>query len=148
MKNTMKRAHEIKRQAAKRWNCKTSEIMFGICLKMAWTEKKEKIEMSAAERMNEKIRDREAKFNGSDKQKKLANKIKKSMIEEFENGIHINKLGKTQARMEKKYTEISFDLVEIYETLKENFDSKFWIEDGQSAGKMIVLIKNQVYKMI
>jgi hypothetical protein len=39
--NTMKRAHEIRKQAAKKWNCKTSEIIFSICLEMAWAEKKE-----------------------------------------------------------------------------------------------------------
>ena len=36
--NTMTRAHEIKREAAKKWNCQESEIVFGICLKMAHAE--------------------------------------------------------------------------------------------------------------
>ena len=35
MKNTMTRAHEIREQAARKWNCKKSEIVFSICLKMA-----------------------------------------------------------------------------------------------------------------
>ena len=38
MKNTMKRAHEIRKAAATKWNCKVSEIIFSECLKMAWTE--------------------------------------------------------------------------------------------------------------
>lgn len=33
--NTMKQAHEIRKQAAKKWNCKPSEILFSECLKMA-----------------------------------------------------------------------------------------------------------------
>lgn len=36
--NAMKRAHEIRKEAAKKWNCKTSEIIFSICLEMAWAE--------------------------------------------------------------------------------------------------------------
>jgi hypothetical protein len=33
--NTMKKAHEIRRAAARKWNCKVSEIHFGECLRMA-----------------------------------------------------------------------------------------------------------------
>lgn len=35
----MKRAHEIKNAAASKFNCKPSEIVFSICLEMAWGEK-------------------------------------------------------------------------------------------------------------
>ncbi len=38
MKNTMSRAHEIRREAAAKWNCNVSEIVFSICLEMAWRE--------------------------------------------------------------------------------------------------------------
>ena len=48
--NTMKRAHEIRKAAAKKWNCKKSEIIFSICLKMAWTETKENNEMEELKR--------------------------------------------------------------------------------------------------
>lgn len=45
--NTMKRAHEIRQEAATKWDCKTSEIIFSICLKMAWSEGKgDKMEAS------------------------------------------------------------------------------------------------------
>lgn len=40
MKTTMTTAHEIKRNAAAKWNCAESEIVFGICLKMAWKGEK------------------------------------------------------------------------------------------------------------
>jgi len=33
--NTMAKAHEIRRAAAVKWNCKVSEIHFGECLRMA-----------------------------------------------------------------------------------------------------------------
>jgi hypothetical protein len=33
--NAMTKAHEIRRQAAVKWNCKVSEIHFGECLRMA-----------------------------------------------------------------------------------------------------------------
>ena len=36
----MKRAHEIRRNAATKFNCKVSEIIFSECLKMAWSETK------------------------------------------------------------------------------------------------------------
>lgn len=40
--NTMKKAHEIRKAAAERWNCKVSEIHFGECLRLAHnTEEKE-----------------------------------------------------------------------------------------------------------
>ena len=39
----MNRAYEIKRQAAKKYNCQESEIIFDLCLKLAWEEKKTKI---------------------------------------------------------------------------------------------------------
>lgn len=38
--STMQRAHEIRRQAAKRWGCPVSEIVFAECLKMAHEEAK------------------------------------------------------------------------------------------------------------
>ncbi len=38
MKNTMSRAHEIRREAAAKWNCNVSEIVFSFCLEMAWRE--------------------------------------------------------------------------------------------------------------
>lgn len=38
--NAMKRAHEIRRNAAAKFNCKVSEISMSECLKMAWTEVK------------------------------------------------------------------------------------------------------------
>jgi hypothetical protein len=41
--NTMTKAHLIRRMAAKKWNCKVSEIHFGECLRMA--HKNEEIEM-------------------------------------------------------------------------------------------------------
>lgn len=34
--NAMKRAWEIRKEAAKRWNCTVSEIVFSECLKMAY----------------------------------------------------------------------------------------------------------------
>ena len=45
--NAMKKAHEIRAAAAKKWNCKVSEIHFGECLKMAHNQSE--IEMEAAE---------------------------------------------------------------------------------------------------
>lgn len=36
--NAMKRAHEIRKNAAIRFKCKKSEILFSLCLKMAWEE--------------------------------------------------------------------------------------------------------------
>ena len=33
--NTMKKAHEIRKAASEKWNCKVSEICFSFCLKMA-----------------------------------------------------------------------------------------------------------------
>jgi len=50
MKNTMKRAHEIRKKAASKWNCAVSEIIFSICLEMAWAETKKGCDL-----MNEKI---------------------------------------------------------------------------------------------
>ena len=38
--NAMKRSHQIRKEAAKKFNCKTSEILFSLCLKMAWAETK------------------------------------------------------------------------------------------------------------
>ena len=38
MKNIMTRAHAIKNEAATKFNCKPSEIIFSICLEMAWGE--------------------------------------------------------------------------------------------------------------
>lgn len=34
--NEMKKAHNIRKAAAEKWNCKVSEIVFSECLKMAW----------------------------------------------------------------------------------------------------------------
>lgn len=34
--NAMARAHEIRREAAARWNCNVTEIIFSECLKMAY----------------------------------------------------------------------------------------------------------------
>lgn len=42
--NAMTKAHEIRRQAAKKWNCDVSIIHFGECLRMA--HKKDEIEMN------------------------------------------------------------------------------------------------------
>lgn len=50
MKNTMTRAHEIRKEAAKKWNCKISEIVFSICLEMAWSEKMEPKQLKKAKR--------------------------------------------------------------------------------------------------
>lgn len=38
--NTMKRAHEIRKIAARKFNCKVSEIVFSVCLEMAWEGEK------------------------------------------------------------------------------------------------------------
>lgn len=48
--NTMKRAHQIKKEAAEKWNCTTSEIIFSLCLKVAWTEIKGEKEMTVEEK--------------------------------------------------------------------------------------------------
>jgi hypothetical protein len=40
MKKIMAAAHSIKKAAAKKWDCAESEIIFGICLKMAWKGEK------------------------------------------------------------------------------------------------------------
>jgi hypothetical protein len=55
MKNTMKRAHEIRREAAKRWNCKVSEIIFSICLKMVWAGETIETEVSVIEALRAMI---------------------------------------------------------------------------------------------
>ncbi len=49
MKNTMKKAHEIRRAAAAKWNCKTSEIVFSMCLEMAWADDEGEMEMDRKE---------------------------------------------------------------------------------------------------
>lgn len=64
--NAMKRAHEIRRNAAKKFNCKVSEIVFSICLKMAWTQIKE------------------GKMKGSAKQVAWAEDIKAKLKDGFE----------------------------------------------------------------
>lgn len=43
--NAMKKAHEIRKAAAEKWNCKVSEIHFGECLRMAHNG--EEIEMTS-----------------------------------------------------------------------------------------------------
>ena len=79
-------------------------------------------------------------------------KIKKDMIKKFEItgtlGPWKELIARTQARMERKYTDISFDLATIYGIIKNNEDDKFWIEAKREVGKMMPLIKNQVYKML
>ena len=45
MKNIMKKAWEIRKESAKKYNCPVMEIIFGICLKMAWAESKKESEM-------------------------------------------------------------------------------------------------------
>lgn len=64
--NAMKRAHEIRKSAAKKFNCKTSEIIFSLCLKMAWNEIKE------------------GNMKGSEKQVAWAKDIKASTDKGFE----------------------------------------------------------------
>lgn len=59
--NAMKRAHEIRKEAAAKWNCKTSEIIFSICLKMAWAETKA-VKMEQGEEFHAWIQ----KMNGED----------------------------------------------------------------------------------
>ena len=49
--NTMKKAHEIRKAAAERWNCKVSEIHLGECLRLAHEEKE--IEMSIIKTAND-----------------------------------------------------------------------------------------------
>lgn len=46
----MKRAHQIRKEAAKKFNCKTSEIIFSLCLKIAWAEIKENKTMNGTEK--------------------------------------------------------------------------------------------------
>lgn len=38
MKNAMTRAHEIRKEAAIKFNCEASEFHFCLCLEMAWAE--------------------------------------------------------------------------------------------------------------
>ncbi len=40
MKKIMSRAHKIRKEAAAKWNCKVSEIVFSICLQIAHEENK------------------------------------------------------------------------------------------------------------
>lgn len=42
----MRRAHEIRRNAAKRFNCKVSMISMSECLKLAWKEIKEGVKVN------------------------------------------------------------------------------------------------------
>lgn len=49
--NAMARAHEIRREAATRWNCKVSEIVFGECLKMAYAGLSVPLAMSKLEKI-------------------------------------------------------------------------------------------------
>lgn len=39
--NVMQRAHEIRTEAATRFNCDSAEIVFSICLEMAWEESRQ-----------------------------------------------------------------------------------------------------------
>lgn len=48
--NAMKRAHQIRSEAAEKWNCKVSEIIFSLCLEMAWAETKKENEMNGSEK--------------------------------------------------------------------------------------------------
>ena len=47
MKKIMTRAHQIRKEAAVKFSCKTSDIIFSICLKMAWSEKMNKETVTA-----------------------------------------------------------------------------------------------------
>jgi len=60
--NVMKRAHEIKREAAKKFNCKESHIIFSLCLKMAWAE----IKMGKKTEIGKKYYSWLQKMNGED----------------------------------------------------------------------------------
>ena len=42
----MRRAHEIRKEAAAKYNCKASEISMGECLKLAWKEIKEGVKVN------------------------------------------------------------------------------------------------------
>ena len=48
--DAMKRAHEMRREAARKIGCRTSEIIFSLCLKDAWAEQKELREKYEANR--------------------------------------------------------------------------------------------------
>lgn len=66
--NVMKRAHEIRRQAAKRWSCNVDEILFSECLAMAHSEAKE-------------VKQDKVNLYGSEKQVDWATRIR-SQVEE------------------------------------------------------------------
>jgi len=58
-KNVMAIAWEIRTATAIKWNCKRSEIVFSICLRMAWAEKKDNKDMTKieiAEKANETLK--------------------------------------------------------------------------------------------
>ena len=48
----MRRAHEIKNEAAAKFNCKPSEIIFSICLKTAHAEAKVNVEYKGTRRIH------------------------------------------------------------------------------------------------
>lgn len=110
--NTMKRAHEIRREAAEKWSCRTSEIIFSICLEIAWTEKKEN------------------KMKGSDKQVAWAEKIKAKLLAEITK-INAKQYIKTE---DLNQDEFSMDLLEMFiEKLNTSNDAGWFIEKARHA---------------
>ncbi len=81
-KQIMKKAHEIRKNAAHKFNCPASEIIFSECLKMAWeqvsdinSERTLGIKISATDRDSfylilggvKKLAGKSAKFNSTNK---------------------------------------------------------------------------------
>ena len=119
----MKRAWEIRKEAAKKWNCKVSEIVFPICLKMAWAEKMENTKMES-------------------------HRTKEIKRQYEENG----KIEKLQKRMEKFYTRRGnmkkFSCQAIKDELFKNTDEKFWERRLKENPSLNGLIKNRLYEIM
>jgi len=126
-KNIMAIAWEIRTAAAIKWNCKRSEIVFGICLKMAWNG--EEIEM----------------------EEKMESNVTKEIKIGYETG-HGNDMAKAQKQLERHCARhgynITFSCQSIKDELFQNTDEKFWKKCRNEYRTLAGLIKSKVYEMM
>ena len=98
--NTMKKAHEIRKAAAAKWNCKVSEISFSHCLKMAWAgEELETNRIETAQKIAEKFAGRVWAPKGEEGIIRVY-LAKRGFCQVEENGVNVDSVNRNQ------YTEV------------------------------------------
>ena len=90
-------------------------------------------------------------MTGTEKQIAFALRIKRDMLYDFSELGEVATLKSLDIKLKRFYAnkghKFTTDILEIYKSILENKDSKFWINDARDAGSIKTLIKNMAYEM-